>query len=463
MNSAQATLDLISFLGQMIKRIFDAISGLGTVHDARSLEAYVMAQCKALGAVILEMGLKLRSQGLAVPMSRPCACGHRQHHKGKRPRQIRSTLGPVNLEERHYYHCDPCKAGSYWGEELRGSADFSQLAEDQIAWMGKEGAFDQAAKNLKHLGLFDVVATTVRNICNRLGKTVRERIEHQAAEQHGSRVAPEEKATRLGISIDGVMLGRVDPQHRKRASEKKGKVRGKKALEHFFHEVKTLVVFEFDKAGEALRKTYHATQDRIEDFREMVSLEAQKRGAQLASVLVFVGDGAPWIWKTAETLFPAAVQILDWYHAMEHVWAVGRAKFGSKEKELWAWTTRLETALWKGKVQTVIDAIRAVSAELGTPDEKLSEQARALDSRWIAYRNIGYFEENRERMNYPTYREQGLPIGSGVVESACKHGVASRCKQAGMRWDESGAENILALRCLALNERWDSAWEKVAA
>lgn len=463
MNSAKAALDLIPFFAEMIKRIFEAVAGLGKTHDPRSLEAYVMAQCKALGAVILELGLIMRGESQAVPMSRPCACGHRQHHKGKRPREIRSTLGPLNLEERHYYHCKHCKAGSYWGEDLRGSSDFSQLAEDQIAWMGKEGAFDQSAKNLKHLGLFDVAGSTVRNICNRLGKTVRERIEHQAAEAHSSVVAPEEKAKRLGISIDGVMLGRIDTQHRKRKSKKKGKVRGKKALEHFFHEVKTLVVFEFDKAGEALRKTYHATQDRIEDFREMVSLEAQKRGVQTAEVLVFVGDGAAWVWKTAQTLFPKATHVLDWYHAMEHIWAVGRAKFGSKEKELWAWVTKVEMNLHKGKVQAVIDAIRTVSKELGAPDDTLSDQARALDARWIAHRNIGYFEDNRERMNYPSYRAQGLPIGSGVVESACKHVVASRCKRAGMRWDESGAENILALRTLALNERWDSAWKKAVA
>ena len=463
MNSAKDALDLIPFILVAIKRIFDAISGLGKTHDARSLEAYVMAQCKAIGLVILELGLKLRARDCPVPKSLPCACGHVKHHKGARPRVIRSTLGPLNLEERHYYHCDRCRKGEYRGEDLRGSCDFSQLAEDQIAWMGKEGAFDQAAKNLKHLGLFDLAASTVRNVCNRLAKAVRERIEHQAAQQHCSTVKPEEKPNRLGISVDGVMLGRIDTQHRKRKGKKKGKVRGKKALKHFFHEVKTLVVFEFDKFGEALRKTYHATQDRVEDFREMVSLEAQKRGAQMADVLIFVGDGAAWVWKTAETLFPKATQILDWYHAMEHIWAVGRAKFGNKEKELCAWVTKLETQLYRGKVQPVIDAIRAASKELGAPDETLSDSARATDARWIAYRNIGYFEENRERVNYPAYRAQGLPIGSGVVESACKHVVASRCKRAGMRWDESGAENILALRTLALNERWDTAWEKAAA
>jgi hypothetical protein len=90
--------------------------------------------------------------------------------------------------------------------------------------------------------------------------------------------------------------------------------------------------------------------------------------------------------------------------------------------------------------------------------ESLSENERATDPGWVAYRNIGYFEENRERMRYPEYRAQGLPIGSGVVESACKHVVANRCKRTGMRWDEEGNENILALRCWDLNGRWDQLW-----
>ena len=229
-------------------------------------------------------------------------------------------------------------------------------------------------------------------------------------------------------------------------------------MKHFFHEVKTLVIYEFNQQGEALRKTYQATQARVDEFRELVALEAQKRGAQTAEVLVFLGDGAAWIWKTAEEHFPKAIQVLDWFHAMEHVWAVGRARFGNKEKELWAWVKAREKELWEGRVEAVIAAIRAVSQKMGTPLESLSENERMKDPRWIAYRNIGYFEENRERMRYPEYRAQNLPIGSGVVESACKHVVANRCKRAGMRWDEEGAENILALRCWDLNGRWDEIW-----
>jgi hypothetical protein len=453
----------MTFFVQMVKNVLQAMEDFERLHDARSLEAYVEAQGKALSLVTMETCWKIRMQDQAAPISLPCTCGHVKHHKGKRPRELRTVLGSMNLEARHYYHCAHCNSAQYWGDELRGATDFSQLAEDRIAFMGKDGAFEQSAEALKHLGLFEVAGSTIRDVCMRLAQRLRATIDHQAAQQHCSEeVRAEEKPEGLGISVDGVMLGRVDPQHRRRKS-KNGKVRGKKGLKHFFHEVKTLAIFEFNKRGEALRQTYQATQERVEDFREKVALEAVKRGAQTVKLLVFLGDGAPWVWKTAAELFPKAIQVLDWYHAMEHVWAVGRARFGAREKELWAWIATRETELWNGKVEAVIAAIKAVSAELGAPDSSLSDTAKAVEPRWIAYRNIGYFEDNQHRMNYPEYRAKGLPIGSGVVESACKHVVASRLKRAGMRWDESGAENTMALRCHYLNGRWDTLWQQKKA
>lgn len=459
MDSAAAIADLMSFFAQMVRRILKAVEGFGTVYDARSLEAEVEAQCKALAAVVLETCWRLRMKARPGPSSLPCACGQVKHWKERRPRVLRGVVGELNLEERHYYRCDHCGAEGYWGDELRGQSDFTQLAEERIAVAGKDGAFRQAAATLRRLGIIEVAGSTVRKVCLRLGARLRAREAHEAAEQYGAQGAgAEERPKRLAVGVDGVMVGRVDVQHRRRKSAQKGPVPGKGKLKHFFHEVKTLVVFEFNQYGEALRKTYQATQARVEEFRELVALEAQKRGAQTAEVLVFLGDGAAWVWKTAEEHFPKAMQVLDWYHALEHVWAVGRTRFGSKEKELWAWVKARENELWEGRVDAVIAAIRAVSQHLGTPLESLSENERMNDPRWIAYRNIGYFEDNKERMRYPEYRAQGLPIGSGVVESACKHVVAERCKRAGMRWDEPGNENILALRCWDLNGRWDEIW-----
>jgi hypothetical protein len=460
MDSAKALVELTVFFVQMVKRIFEAVEGLGTVHDARSLEAFVEEQVKALGAVALELAIRQRMRDRAIPRSRPCACGRVKHYVEQRPMTVRGVLGPMELTERHYYRCDQCGESEWVGDELRGATDFTQLAEERIALAGKDGAHKKAAESLKRMGIITVASSTVRKVCLRLGRRVRAQVDREAAEQYGREaVEAEERPERLAIGVDGVMLGRIDPQHRRRRSRKTGrKVRGKGPLKHFFQEVKTLVVFEFERGGKALRQSFQATQERVEQFREVVRLESLKRGAQTARVLVFLGDGAAWVWKTAAEHFPQAIQILDWYHAVEHLWAVGRARFGNNEKALWGWLEQQTTRLWEGHFDALLQALRQVTQELGPPDPALSEKARETDARWIAQRNVGYFEDNRQRMNYPEYRARGLPIGSGVVESSCKHVVADRMKRTGMRWDEDGAESLLALRCLDLNGRWDSLW-----
>jgi hypothetical protein len=453
-------ISLMGFFIQVVRNVRAGVNGLGTVHDARSLEALVEEQVKALGALILEAAWRLRMKGRRVPRSLPCPCGRVQHFVDRRPCTVRGVLGPLELEDRYYYRCDQCGATGWVGDELRGATVFTPLVEERMAWVGKDGAYAKAAATLKRLGIIQVASSTVRKVCGRLGQRVRARMDAEAREQYGKqRAKAERQPQRLGISVDGTMLGRIDPQHRRRRSRKTGRrVPGKGALHHFFQEVKTLVVFEFDARGEVLRQTYHATQARVEAFREQVRLEAQKCGAESAKALVFIGDGAAWVWGTADEHFPRATQILDWYHAMEHVWAVGRARYGSNDKAVRCWVKRQEKNLAEGRVQAVIRAVRKASKELGAPDASLSEKAREKDPRWVAWRNVGYFEDNRTRMDYPQYRARGLPIGSGVVESACKHVVADRMKRTGMRWDEEGAENLLALRCWALNGRWDSLW-----
>jgi len=459
MDSASALADLIVFFGQVVKRIFEATGKLGREYDARSLEAYVEQQMKALGALVLEAALKLRMRARTHPDSLPCdTCGHRLHGMGKRPKTVRGVLGDIELE-RYYYYCDHCKATRYVGDELRGDTEFTPLAEERMILAGKDGAYGKAAKLLKRWGVIEVAASTVRKVCVRLGSRLRRSLDHDAAQQHMTELSAEEQSECLYIGVDGTMIGRVDEQHRRRKSRNPSrKVRGKTALKNFFHEVKTLVIFSTDKAGEVVRKTFHATQARIEEFREHVLAEAARRGAEKARQLVVLGDGAAWIWKMAGELFPTAIQILDWYHATEHLWSVARARCGNDEKQLWAWIELRKTELWDGKFDEVVAALRSASTELGLPDQKLSDEARDRDPRWIAYRAIGYFEENRQRMDYPRYRVLHLCIGSGTVESSCKHVVGARLKGTGMRWDEEGAENILALRCHDLNDRWDTLW-----
>lgn len=460
MDSAAAMADLMVFCVQMIKRIFEAVGKYGQEYDARSLEAYVEQEIKALGAVLLETAWRIRVKGRGRPSSRPCNCGCVKHYVDLRPCTVRGVVGEIALDERYYYRCDQCGATEFIGDELRGVSKFTELAEERIALAGKDGAYGRASQLLKRLGVISVAGSTIRKVCVRLGQRIRAKTDREAAEQYGARNPVEDGAPeRLAIGMDGTMVGKVDPQHRRRRSRKTGrKVRGKGRLKHLFQEVKTLVVFRFDKRGQALRKTFHATQERVNAFREYVSLEAMKRGADVARQLVFLGDGAAWIWKTADELFPKAIQVLDWYHAVEHLWEVGRARYGSKRKRLWAWVEARKDELWDGRLEEVVSALREASRALGTPDPKLDVEARERDPRWIACRSVGYFEENQGRMDYPRYRAENIPIGSGVVESSCKHVVGDRLKRSGMRWDDEGAEDILALRCLDLNERWDHLW-----
>ncbi len=459
MDSAIALADLIVFFGQAVKRIFEAVGKFGEQYDARSLEAFVEEQMKSVGALILEAAWRLRMKGRPIPRNLPCVCGHVKHGMGKRPVTVRGVLGTMELEERYYYHCDHCQAAEFIGDELRGASEFTQLAEERMALAGKDGAYARAAVLLERLGVIRVAASTIRKVCVRLGRRIRANLDHEAARQHMLELKPEEQPRGLAIGVDGTMLGRIDPQHRRRRSRKTGrKVRGKGELSHFFQEVKTLVIFSFDRSGEAVRKTFHATQGRVDEFRDKVALEAKKRGADMARTLIFLGDGAPWVWKTAAELFPQAIQILDWYHAVEHLWTAGRARFGSDQKALWAWIESRKSELWDGQLEHVVEALRRVSQQLGAPDQSLSQEARERDPRWIAHRAAGYFDDNRSRMDYPRYRAGNLPIGSGVIESSCKHVVGDRLKRTGMRWDEEGAEDLLALRCLDLNERWDTLW-----
>ena len=176
-------------------------------------------------------------------------------------------------------------------------------------------------------------------------------------------------------------------------------------------------------------------------FAARLDREAERAGFAAARVKVVLGDGAKWIWNVAAETFPGARQIVDIWHAMEHLWAVGRAVYGAETALCKAWSKKVCAALSDGRLDDVAAALR----KLGNNDE--------------ARRCIAYVENNRDRMRYPEFRAAGLPVGSGMVESACD-AVAGRLKRGGMRWSvERGANPILTLRCWWLDGRHDQFFE----
>lgn len=179
---------------------------------------------------------------------------------------------------------------------------------------------------------------------------------------------------------------------------------------------------------------------------------AEALGAAHRRVVV-LGDGAPWIWNLAEVLFPHRVEILDWYHADEHVSAVARQLYGDGTTKAATWrTTQLDRLATDG-VDQVIEGLRFLG-----PHQRTRAKRQAVDD---LHR---YLSTNRDRMQYQTYQAAGYAIGSGAVESAVRHVVQQRMKRVGMRWRRAGADAMLALRSVYRSTgAWDRFWGHPAA
>lgn len=153
-----------------------------------------------------------------------------------------------------------------------------------------------------------------------------------------------------------------------------------------------------------------------------------------------LGDGAHWIWHIAETHFPRATQIVDWYHVSEYVWNAASAIWGEASGERATWARAQLDLLWEGKVGEVLHEL-----------ERWRERGEAVAAA------LSYYREHQSRMDYANYRARGMQIGSGSAESACKQLVSARLKGAGMIWDAAGAEAVAAVRAWLLSERWEEA------
>ena len=170
---------------------------------------------------------------------------------------------------------------------------------------------------------------------------------------------------------------------------------------------------------------------------------ADSVGVEKAQTVIVLGDGASWIWNLADFHFPQAVQIVDFYHALERLGEVTRSLWAEGAPEGKAWLAQCKTALYNGKVSCVLRSLKA-------------RAPRRKDLREILRKAIGYFQENRRRMRYDLFRANGYFIGSGIVEAGCKHVIAKRFKQSGMRWSREGLLKLLHLRLCILNGDWDA-------
>jgi hypothetical protein len=233
--------------------------------------------------------------------------------------------------------------------------------------------------------------------------------------------------------------------------------KGKKAKRARSREVKVGTVFTHRKPSQTEQRpqrdydstTYLAAIIPSEDFGLLLRQEAIRRGIGSAKTVVFLGDGAVWVWKLAGLNFPGAVFILDYYHACEHLTLLTDALYGEATP-----LAKRRFRLWKKWL--IKDKVADVIAQA---QEDLPSQKPA---RKLARQQINYLERNRSKMMYQTFRTAGYFIGSGVVEAGCKVVVGQRLKQSGMLWSLKGAEHLLAVRCALLSGWFDDFWKAYA-
>lgn len=380
----------------------------------------------------------------------PCSCGHAAQYRELRSKPFLTAVGKVEVS-RPYYLCSHCHTGQFPADvELDiEDTELSPGVRRMQAVVGQEAPFDHGRQQMKLLADLEVTTKAVERTAEAIGENVaaREQEEIQRAMQLDLPIIVGEPVPILYVQMDGTGV----PVVKKETVGRKGKTDGQRA---HTREVKLGCVFTqtgWDHKGYAIRDadstTYTGAIETAEEFGKRIYLEAWNRGWSRAQKKVVMGDGAEWIWNLAEQHFPGAVQIVDLYHARQHLWELARKLHPNDQLAQKAWMKVHQKGLLdKGKTEKLVASLRSIASTNAEVLEKIRTES-------------DYFERNAERMRYPKFRRQHLFVGSGVIEAGCKTVIGSRLKQSGMFWTVRGANAIIALRCCHLNGRLEDYWE----
>jgi hypothetical protein len=412
------------------------------------MEMAVRSAMHQAGAVVLSKLLQLPVPA-AGQRHIPCACGHQARYRELRSKPVLTAVGSVEIS-RPYYLCPHCHASQFPADvELDiENSDFSPGVRRMQAIVGQDAPFDHGRQQMKLLADLEVTTKAVERAAEAIGADIaaREQDEIHRAVQLDLPIVMGAPIPVLYVQLDGTGV----PVVKKETVGRTGKTEGQPA---HTREAKLGCVFTqttWDKEGYAVRDpdstTYVAAIETAEEFGLRLYLEACKRDWSHAEKKVVLGDGAEWIWNIAAQQFPGAIQIVDLFHARQHLWELARKLYPSQEPEQRRWMMIHQNLLDEGKIEDLVAALRSIESS----NSELAEKVRL---------EAGYFENHTGRMRYPEFRRQHLFVGSGAIEAGCKTVIGSRCKQSGMFWTVRGANAILALRCTHLNGRFEDYWE----
>jgi hypothetical protein len=349
----------------------------------------------------------------------------------QRTRTVVTLFGPVDVTRSR------CAEGCYPLDEalgLHGQHGWTVGVQEAVSLLSCECGFETTADLMQRL----------------LGLRISSPSVQEVAEQAGARAAGVQDTPPAQTAAGQTLILASDGCQ---APERDG-----------WHEVKVATLYaneaRYHTAGgrkKVLAKEYLATLEGAEGFGAQLRRRAEAWQVDQARRVVFMGDGAPWIWNLADAHFPGAVEIVDFYHAVEHLWTVGEALYGDRARSTATkgWVRHTRRQLRRGRVDLVLAALHRAQARASP-----ALSGERADS---VRRNLEYFRTNQHRMRYAQYRRWRLPIGTGVVEGSCRFVVQSRFKRPGSRWSHAGLGQMLALKLARLNDRWERLWPHLQA
>ncbi len=440
---------LSAHLASEISQEVEALIGPGSADalDFEAIETAARETALRLAARAVESRLNADTSDHEGPDA-PCPCGQRARYAGRREKTFLSVLGELTLQ-RAYYHCSSCKSGFFPRDRALGleRTHLTPGVTRMVAAVGASVSFEEGSGLLRELAGLDVDTKHVERAAEALGAEV--------ADDERTHVVPLDDApppSTLYLGMDGTGVPMCPSELEGRAGKQPdGSAKTREA--------KLCVVWSAegrDDKGIPVRDegsvTYtgaiESAASRAFDrdpppFVDRVLRETARRAFQRILRKVVLGDGAAWIWNVADEHFPGAIQIVDLFHAKQHLSDVSKAIFGAENPEARRWAEARHDELDLGRFEDLLAAVRAHA--------KTHDEARLC---------VEYLDRNRHRMRYPEFRKAGLCVSTGVLEAGCKSTVGARLKRGGMHWTVRGANAILALRCCRLSGRFEDFWER---
>jgi hypothetical protein len=369
---------------------------------------------------------------------------------GGHGRSFESRFGTIRVERARGY-CKRCRKWRFPADVALGleeTAGYSPRVQEMSALLASKMPVAEASAVLEHLTQVKMPRASLDREAKRQGQRA-QKLRDQM-DKEASLTAARTVQTELVLEPYQMIL-QMDTWNIRERDDwgQTQRLRGQGQEPERWHWVYTGTCFRLDQRGQTAggrpvisERGFVATREGLDGLREQLHAEAMRRGLGQAAGALVIADGAVWIWRLADDRFPEARQRLDFYHAVQHLAAVGKALFGQDNEKLKSWLRPLAKQL---KHQSAIKVIKRLEEIVETLPNGATAQA--------VEKEVNYLREHQDRMDYRAGQRRGEPIGSGAIESTCRQ-TQCRFKRPGQYWSPQGDEALLCLEMFWRNQRW---------